>query len=164
MNIGYIVEETNRMGQVRSRLFTHCPWHAIAEWLVKTYKPYGFPPGARPGDGELVRNVDGQSMVIDYALLSANSTFLWHGEEVRTISLRTEILTCRIDPHYSPGSAKLYLDEDYNKSILKMKSRMMKYCSEQVEIGYVLSQFAAKDPLHPFWKPRLFNRVRGLNF
>lgn len=164
MNIGYIVEETNRLGQVRSRLFTHCPWHALAEWLVKSYKPHGFPPGARVGDGDLRREVFGESVIIDYAFLAVTSRFYWKEEEVRLVKIRTEILTERIDPHYSAGSARLYLEEDYNNSILKMKARIMKYCSDQIEIGYVLSQFAANDPLHPFWKPRLFNRVRGLNF
>jgi hypothetical protein len=136
----------------------------MAEWLVKTYKPQGFAPGARPGDGDLALVVSGESVIIDYAFLSVTSRFLWRDEEIRTIHIRTEILTQRVDPHYSAGSAKLYLDADYNSSILKMKSRIMKYCSEQVEIGYVLSQFAANDHLHPFWKPRLFNRVRGLSF
>lgn len=164
MNIGYIVEETNRAGSVRSRLFTDCPWHALAEWLVKSYRPLGFPPGARPGDGDLSRIVLGESVVVDYAFLEVTSSFIWRGDEVRSIRIRTEILEAPVEAHYSPGSSKVYLDPDYNKSILKMKFRIMKYCSQQIEVGYVLSQFAANDHLHPFWKPRLFNRVRGLSF
>jgi hypothetical protein len=164
MNIGYIVEETNRAGSLRSRLFTHCPWHALAEWLVKTYRPMGFPPGARPGDGEMVLEVRGDSMVIDYAFLSVSAAFHWRDEPVRSIKISTEILEHRIEPHYSSGSAKIYLDDDYNRAILKMKERMVRYCSDEMDVAYVLSQFAANDPLHPFWRPRLFNRVRGLNF
>ena len=91
MNIAYIVEETNRLGQVRSRLFTHCPWHALAEWLVKSYKPQGFPPGSRVGDGYMMREVRGESYVIDYAFLSVTTRFVWKGDEVRNIRIRTEI-------------------------------------------------------------------------
>lgn len=112
----------------------------------------------------MVLEVLGDSVVIDYAFLSVASTFRWHDDIVRTVRIRTEILTESVEPHYSAGSSKTYLESDYNKSILKMKERIMKYCSDEIDVGYVLTQFAANDHLHPFWKPRLFNRVRGLNF
>lgn len=164
MNIGYIVEETNRAGSLRCRLFTPCPWHAIAEWLVKTYRPMAFPPGSRPGDGELSLDISGKSVVVDAALLSVAATFKSNGEEVRSVTIRTEILTSEFEAHYIAGSARAYLDEDYNSAIMKMRDKLIKYCSDNLDVGYVLSQFASNDHLHPFWKPRLFNRVRGLSF
>lgn len=162
MNIGYIVEEYNRMGSVRSRLFTSSPWHAMAEWLVKSYRPIGFPPGVRVGDGELSIQITGSSVVVDHAFLSMTTVFTRHGEEVRRITIRTEIQTQAIEPHYSCSSNAIYLTEDYYKAILSMKDKLVRYSKNQIDVAYVLSMFASNDRLHQFWVSRLAARKMGL--
>ncbi len=152
------------MSCLRSRLFTPCPWHAIAEWLVKAYRPIGFPPGSRPGDGELVLKISGNSFVVDHVLLSSEAIFIANGCNVRTIKIRTEIQSQLIEAHYSAGSSPVYIHPDYNKAILKMKDKLERYCLNNIDVCYVLSQIAANDHLHPFWKSRLFNRTRGLSY
>lgn len=159
----YIVEETNQLGSSRSKLFTNCPWHAMAEWLVKAARPVGFRPGTKLTDGDLTLEVIGQSVVVDAALLSLVGIFRWYGEEVRTIRISTEVSMSDIDPYYTAGTSKVYLQEDYYGAIQKMKDKLIRYTYDQLDAGYILAQFAANDHRHPFWKPRLFNRVRGLS-
>jgi len=167
LNIGYIVEETNRLGASRSKLFTTCPWHALAEWLVKSYKPMGFPPGTRigskDGEGDLVLHVKGESVIVGAALLSLEGIFRLYDEEVRAVRISTEFSMSNSPPYYTSGSAEVYLKEDYASAILKMKDKLSLYCHDQIDAGYILTQFAVNDHRHPFWKPRFFNRVRGLS-
>jgi hypothetical protein len=167
LNIGYIVEETNRLGASRSKLYTSCPWHALAEWLVKSYKPMGFPPGTRIGsqhtDGDLVLHVKGESVIVGAALLSLEGVFRLYDEEVRAVRISTELSMSDSSAYYTSGSADIYLKPEYDSAISKMKDKLNIYCRDQIDAGYILAQFAANDHMHPFWKPRLFNRVRGLS-
>jgi hypothetical protein len=164
MNIGYIVEETNRAGAIRSRLFTICAWHALAEWMVKVHRPIGFPPGSRAGDGDLTLEVNGESVIVDCGFLSLVAEFRRDNETVRKIQISTQIMSRVFESHYSVGTSRIYLQEEYDRAIAKMQGRLSTYCENQMDVGYVLAQFAANDPLHGFWKPRLLNRGRALSF
>ena len=167
LNIGYIVEETNRLGAPRSKLYTTCPWHALAEWLVKSYNPLGFPPGTRVGsksdEGDLVLHVKGESVVVGAALLSLEGVFRLYDEEVRSVRIWTELSMSDSSAYYTSGSADMYLKPEYASAISKMKDKLNIYVHDQIDAGYILAQFAANDHRHPFWKPRFLNRVRGLS-
>lgn len=163
LKLGYIVEETNQLGSSRSKLFTNCAWHAMAEWLVKTSRPIGFRPGTKLSDGDLTLEVKGESLVVDAAFLSLIGVFRCYGEEVRSIRISTEVSMSDSDAYYTAGTSQAYLQEDYRGAIMKMRDKLIRYSFDQLDAGYILTQFAANDHRHPFWTPRLFNRVRGFS-
>lgn len=135
----------------------------MAEWLVKASRPVGFRPGTKLSDGDLKLEVTGESLVVDAAFLSLVGVFRWYGEEVRSIRISTEVSMTDSDCYYTSSTSRAYLQDDYHSAVLKMRDKLIRYSFDQLDAGYILTQFASNDHRHPFWKPRLFNRVRSLS-
>lgn len=161
MFIVYTVEEANRLGLCRSRLVTTCPWHALAELLVKAHNPEGFPPGVRVRDGELNLEMRGESKLGDETWLDLTCNIFWQGEPVRGLLIRSEESATEIEASYATFSSAVYRTPSYAMAVGKMVDRMFKYTNGNLAVAYVLTQFAGKDPYHTFWQSRM--RGRGLS-
>ena len=163
MHIIYVVEEVNRVGSVRSMLNTEDPWMALADWLLKTHRPIGFKTGTRAGDGSLHFKSTGGCMPIDVLKIELNGEFHWHDELVRHVKLSTYASQPMFDEGFHPLSGELYKSEEYRHAVLTLGERIKKFSRGNLDVAYVLCQFAAQDTQHLFWVSRVTPRGRSLN-
>lgn len=163
MRIIYVVEEVNRLGSVRSMLNTEDPWMAIADWLLKTHRPVGFRPGVRAGDGSLHFRSVGQCMPVDVLMIDLKGHFDFHDECVREVRLSTYASQRLVDDGYHPMSGELYKSPEYTHAVKTLGERMRTFSKGNLDVAYVLAQFAAQDAQHQFWVSRVTPRGRSLS-
>lgn len=160
----YTVEELNRLGQVRAQLHTRNFYLALADWMLRAHKPLGFPPGVKASTGDLRIDAIGYHMPIEDIKLELEGVFSYQGQIVRSFKIRTDIATLDIPEGFTVPSANVYKTSEYWEAVNKMKARLERFCLEQPYAAYLLAQFAARDTQHPFWKPTIASRSRGLSF
>ncbi|MDT8924888.1 hypothetical protein RBE51_19050 [Pseudomonas taiwanensis] len=163
MRIIYVVEEINRIGVVRSMLNTEDPWMAMADWLLKIHRPVGLKPGTKVGDGSLHFRSTGQCMPVDVLMIELKGFFDFHDECVREVRLSTYASQRLVDDGYHPMSGELYKSPEYGHAVMTLSSRIKDFVQGNLDVAYVLAQFAAQDTQHQFWVSRVTPRGRSLS-
>ncbi|MBB4861315.1 hypothetical protein HNP46_000126 [Pseudomonas nitritireducens] len=158
MTIAYTIEETNRLGACRSRLLTFCPWHSLAEFMVKAHFPMGIPPGVRIGDEDLKVEASAASLFDGEPWLQVYGSFKLRGEVMRQLRIRSFQVDETSNPIYASFTAAAYRDPDYAKSVSKMAARIFKFCIGDIQFAHVLALYASRDAYHPFWTARVAGR------
>jgi hypothetical protein len=147
----------------RSSLLTRDPMLALGDWLLRTHKPLGFPPNVRVSTGDLRIEVMANKMPIGSNSFQIVAYFVYKKEEVRALSLETRESTEHDDEGFTPKSAGIYQSKEYGDTIKRMRDRLAEFSSEQCDAAYLVALFASRDSLHPFWRPILPGRARGLS-
>lgn len=163
MRIIYVVEEMNRIGVVRSMLNTEDPWMALADWLLKIHRPVGFKPGTKVGDGSLHFRSTGKCMPVDVLMIELKGFFDFNDECVREVSLSTYASQRLVDDGYHPMSGELYKSPEYEHAVMTLSNRIKAFVKGNLDVAYVLAQFAAQDTQHQFWVSRVTPRGRTLS-
>jgi hypothetical protein len=163
MRIIYVVEEVNRVGSVRSMLNTEDPWVALGDWLLKTHRPIGFRPGSKVGDGSLHFQSVGDCMPVDVLMIKLNGQFHYHQECVREVRLSTYASQRLVDDGFHPMSGELYKSPEYVHAVQTLGKRIHDFSHGNLDVAYVLAQFAAQDTQHLFWVSRVTPRGRSLS-
>lgn len=161
----YTVEELNRFGHMRSLLITEDPITALSDWMIRAHNPLGFPPGIKPGSQELRIEVVGKRMPIGTLHILIECEFHYKGEVVRKVRIDSGITTIKIDEGFNHRTANIYKSEQYWGVIQKNKERVQVFSENNLHVAYILSQFAARNPNHHFWKPGVASKdIGGLRF
>lgn len=151
----YTVEELNRLGQVRSRLYTRDGFLALADWLLKTHVPLGFPPGVKVAPGGVSIEAIGHHMPLEDRSINLEASYQYEGSNVRRLSIKTSIVTLDLDEGYTPKTVGCYQTQEYAGAVLKIKKRLEAFACHQHDVAYLVAQFAVRDRQHPFWNPNI---------
>lgn len=158
----YTVEEQNRVGIVRSRLHTRDVLIAIADWLIKSHRPVGFPPGVRMGVGEVEVESKGVWVPLQDRVLTLEASIHYQGHLVRSLSISTSLVTLDIDEGFTQGSVAIYRSESYSRALIRMKDRVVSFVGKEPCEASILALFAARDTNHPFWGVKVKGRSLSL--
>lgn len=148
----YIVEEKNYLGVVRSVFYTPNPWQALAEWLLKTHKPVGLPPGVVNHPESYMVRTDGTSAPVGNVLLNMSAHLIWKGQELRAITISTDISFRPLIQARSPGTAQYYMKDSYMAAVTHIRNRMKRFSRGELDVGYVLAHCAGRNFRHNFWR------------
>jgi hypothetical protein len=159
----YSVKEVNRLIHTRSSLLTRDPMLALGDWLLRAHKPLGFPPHVRVSTGDLSIEVMANKMPIGGSNFQIEAFFVYKKEEVRAFTLETRPSTQHDGEGFSSKSAGIYQSKEYWDTIKRMRDRLIEFSSNQCDAAYLVALFASRDALHPFWRPILPGRSRGLS-
>lgn len=159
---GYLVEDRNRFGHSRSRLLTTDPWIALADWLMRSHKPLGFPPGTVPGQGGLSLEVLPLRMPAKEPLMDLEAIFVYQETTVRTIVLSSP-KSAETEFGFLSPTAHIYLTREYREMLHKTKERLERFCAGDLQVAFILAVFASRSPTHPFWNVPVAMRARGLS-
>lgn len=148
----YTVEERNALGVVRSVFYTPSPWQALAEWLLKTHRPVGLPPGMVSDTERYQLKIEGGTAPVGNLLLNMSAQLLWQGNEIRTITISTDVSFRPLIQARSPGTAQYYLKDSYMAAVTHIRNRMKRFSRGELDVGYVLAHCAGRNVRHNFWR------------
>lgn len=115
------------------------------------------------GDGTLETSVIGSSSILRSASIELSCRFDWTGQMVREVAIYSLEIDHDVAAGYSPSSAKIYKSKEYAESVAHILNRLFRFSEGQIEVAYVVAQYAARSIAHPFWRPSVKARGRGLS-